>query len=149
LTNQDALLTIVSYPPKAAYLGYISYVFTSQISNYAGITPPTPPTPSPDSSRYEIFGSIGNDVNDVIVQNQLGVPPWNNSIVVYITTSNEKLANALIERAKKRGIDPKSIFIEPIGSNVITGNGPNADDMVTLMRYAIPRSIPLSTAWTD
>ena len=44
LADQEALVTIVSYPPKAAYLGYVSYVFTSKISNYAGITPPTPPT---------------------------------------------------------------------------------------------------------
>jgi hypothetical protein len=149
LSNHDALVTIVSYPPKAAYLGYISYVFTSLISNYAGITPPTPPTKSPDPHRYDIFGSIGNDVNDVVVQTQLGVPPWSNAIVAYITTSNQTLANALIDRAKQHGIDAKSIFVEPIGSNVITGNGREADDMVTLMRYAIPRFAPLSTAWTD
>jgi hypothetical protein len=149
LSDHDALVTIVSYPPKAAYLGYISYVFTSLISNYARITPPAPPTKSPDPNRYDIFGSIGNDVNDVVVQNQLGVSPWNNAIVAYITTSNENLANALTDRAKQHGIDPKSIFIEPIGSNVITGNGREADDMVTLMRYAIPRFVPLSTAWTD
>ena len=76
----------------------------------------------------------------MIVQNQLGVSPWNNAIVVYITTSNANLATALIKRAKQHGINPKSIFIEPMGSNVITGNGPEADDMVTLMRYAIPES---------
>ena len=58
-------------------------------------------------------------------------------------------SSALIESAKKHGIDPKSIFIEPIGSNVITGDGSEADDMVTLMRYAIPRFPPLSTVWTD
>jgi hypothetical protein len=43
----------------------------------------------------------------VIVQNQLGVSPWNNAIVVYITTSNANLAAALVERAKQHGIDPK------------------------------------------
>ena len=149
LSDREALVTIVSYPPKAAYLGYISYAFTSETSNYAGITPPTPPTLSPDTSRYEIFGSIGNDVNDVIVQNQLGVPPWSNAIVAYITTSNKTLAEALVERAKRHGIDPKTIFIEPIGSNVITGDGPEADDMVTLMRYAIPRFPASSKVWTS
>jgi hypothetical protein len=72
LTDQDALVAIVSYPPKAAYLGYVSYVFTGDSSEYAGITPPpTTRTPSPDPNRYDIFGSIGNDVNDVVVQNQL------------------------------------------------------------------------------
>jgi hypothetical protein len=40
LTDQDALVTIVSYPPKAAYLGYISYAFTAGSSEYVGITPP-------------------------------------------------------------------------------------------------------------
>jgi hypothetical protein len=149
LTDQEALVTIVSYPPKAAYLGYVSYVFTSETGNYVGITPPTPPTPSPDTSRYEIFGSIGNDVNDVIVQQQLGVAPWSNAVIAYITTSNKTLALALVERAKKHGISPRSIFIEPIGSNVITGNGPEADDMVTLMRYAIPRFPAPSQVWTS
>ena len=147
LTDQDALVTIVSYPPQAAYLGYVSYVFTSLKRNYQDITPPTAPTLSPSPYRYDIFGSIGNDVNDVIVQSQLGVAPWNKAIVVYITTSNATLATALIERAKKYGINPKSIFVEPIGSNVITGNGPKADDMVTLMRYAIPRFSIISDAW--
>jgi len=149
LSDDEALVTIVSYPPQAAYLGYISYVFTSRLINYVGITPPLPRTRSPDRKRYEIFGSIGNDVNNVVVQNQLGVAPWNQAIVAYITTSNETLANALMERAKQHGIDPKSIFVEPIGSNVITGNGREADDMVTLMRYAIPRFPLLSRVWTD
>jgi hypothetical protein len=147
LTDQDALVAIVSYPPKAAYLGYVSYVFTGDSSEYVGITPPTMRTVSPDPNRYEIFGSIGNDVNDVVVQNQLGASPWNNAIVVYITTSNATLAAALVERAIQHGIDPKSIFVEPIGSNVITGNGPEADDMVTLMRYAIPRFPAISNKW--
>ena len=77
----------------------------------------------------------------------MGVSPWNNAIVVYITTSNANLAAALVERAKQHGIDPKSIFIEPIGSNVITGNGPEADDMVRLMRYAIAKSATASNKW--
>jgi hypothetical protein len=149
LSDQDALVTIVSYPPRAAYLGYISYVFTGEASNYAGVTPPRPPTVSPDPDRYEIFGSIGNDVNDVVVQNQLGASPWNNAIVAYITTSNKNLAATLVGSAKEQGIDPKSIFIEPVGSNVITGNGPDADDMITLMRYAVPESTTASSNWVS
>ena len=98
-----------SYPPKAAYLGYISYVFTSQVNNYAGITPPTPPTPSPDSSRYEIFGSIGNDVNDVIVKN-VGRSPKLDLIVSRLELSHtlknptgkeRRLAKALAKIADK------------------------------------------------
>ena len=159
LSDQDALVTIVSYPPKAAYCGYITYLFTRESSNYAGITPPQPlpilrllgladRIKSPDRNRYAIFGSIGNDVNNVIVQNQLGVSPWSNVIVVYVTTSNQILAAALKQSAQDHGIDPKSIFIEPIGSNVITGDGVEADDMWTVMRYAIPESDRAAENWT-
>jgi len=158
LSDQAALVTIVSYPPKAAYFGYISYVFTGESSRYSGITLPTPlpvlqalglaeRNRSPDPNRYAIFGSIGNDVNNVVVQNQLGISPWSNVIVVYITTSNQNLAAALQESAQKHGIDPKSIFIEPIGSNVTTGNDAGADDMWTVMRYAVPESSSDAENW--
>jgi hypothetical protein len=149
LSDQDALVTIVSYPPKAAYFGYVTYAFTRESSDYVGITPPPQPprTVSPDPNRYEIFGSIGNGVNNVIVQNQLGVSPWSNAIVAYITTSNTNLSAVLIERAQRHGIDPKSIFIEPVGSNMITGNGSAADDMITLMRYAVPESTTAAENW--
>jgi len=158
LSDQDALVTIVSYPPKAAYFGYISYVFTGEASRYAGIALPTPlpildalglakRIQSPDPDRYSIFGSIGNDVNNVVVQNQLGVSPWSNVIVVYITTSNQNLAAALKESAQARGIDPKSIFIEPVGSNVTTGDGAEADDLFTVMRYAIAESSSDAANW--
>ncbi len=62
LSDQEALVTIVSYPPKAAYLGYQSYVFSSETRNY----PTTDPLQilSPDPSRFELFASIGNDVNN-------------------------------------------------------------------------------------
>ena len=149
LGNNDALVTIISYPPKAAYFGYQSYVFTREISAYAGITPPRPPTVSPDPSRYEIFGSIGDDVNSVIVQNQSGSAPWGGTVVMYITTPNQNLANALMANARRHGINPNSIFVEPVGSNVITGNDARADDLVTLMRYAVPESTAAASDWQN
>jgi hypothetical protein len=149
LGNNDALVTIISYPPKAAYLGYQSYVFTREISAYAGITPPRPPTVSPDPSRYEIFGSIGNDVNSVIVQNQIGSAPWGGTVVMYITTPNQNLAHALIANARRHGINPNSIFVEPVGSNVLTGNDASADDLATLIRYAVPESTSAAAEWQN
>lgn len=148
LSDHDALVTLVSYPPKAAYFGYQSYVFSSETSNYTGITPPRERVLSPDPNRYELFGSLGNDINNAIVQNQYGTP-WNSDVVMYITTSNQNLANALIAEAKSAGISANAIFVEPVGSNVITGNGETADDMVTLFRYAVPQSTDDATAWKN
>lgn len=146
LSDQDALMTIVSYPPTAAYLGYQSYVFTSQTSNYVDVTPPSSRTVSPNPSRYEIAGSLGNDLNNTIVQNSIG-SPWYGNVVMYITTANQYMAQGLLARAKAAGINPSNIFIEPIGSNVITGNGEAADDMVTLIRYAIPENTTDGNNW--
>ncbi len=149
LSDNDALVTIISYPPEAAYLGYQSYVFTRETSFYADVTPPRTRTVSPDPSRYEIFGSIGNDVNSILVQNQYGSSPWGGTVIMYITTSNQNLANNLIANAKSQGIHPNSIFVEPVGSNVMTGNGASADDLITLMRYAVPESASEASTWQN
>jgi len=144
LTDQDALITLVSYPPKAAYFGYQTYVFTSETNNYSVSDPLQ--VPSPDMSRFEIFGSVGNDINDVIVQNQYGVP-WGGRPVMFITTSNQDVANDVVKKAVRNGIGADSIFVEPLGSNVIVGSGSPADDLVTLMRYAIPENSSDGNDW--
>lgn len=149
LSDNDALVTIISYPPKAAYLGYQSYVFTRETSYYADITPPRTRVVSPNPDRYELFGSLGNDVNSIIVQDQHGQAPWGGHVIVYVTTSNETLADALIASARARGLNPDSIFVEPVGANVITGTGADADDMITLMRYAVPESPSAATDWQN
>jgi hypothetical protein len=144
LGDQDALITLVSFPPKAAYLGYQSYVFTSETSNYPNPDPLQ--VLSPDPERYEIFGSIGNDINDVVVQNQYGTP-WGGRPVMFITTSNQQVADDLVAKATAKGIDPRSVFIEPAGSNAIYGNGSNADDLVTLIRYALSKNSSAGSNW--
>ena len=144
LSNNDALITIVSYPPVAAYFGYQSYVFTSETSNYTNITPPLLRVVSPDPNRYDIFGSIGNDINNVIVQNQAGTVWGGSQVIMYITTSNQNLAEAIIAASH---LTTQAIFVEPMGSNVITGNGSEADDLMTLMRYAVPQSSSDLSNW--
>ena len=146
LANNDALVTILRLPPKAAYLGYQSYVFTSEISNYP--TTVTGHVVSPDPSRYEIFGSMGNNINNVVVARQLG-KVWNNQAIVYITTANRKLGSALVANAKAHGFDSNRIYVEPVGANVETGSAAAANDLVTLIRYALPKNVKASAAWTS
>ena len=144
LGDEDALVTLVSYPPKGAYFGYQSYVFTSETSNY--VEPDPLQVLSPDPSRFEIFGSVGNDVNNTIVQQQYGVP-WGGRVVMYITTSNQEIATELVADAQAKGIAADSLIIEPVGSNVNAGNGSEADDLVTLIRYAIPENSSSGGKW--
>jgi hypothetical protein len=68
---------------------------------------------------------------------------------MYITTPNQHLAHALMANARRHGINPNSIFVEPIGSNVLTGNDASADDLFTLMRYAVPESPTAAAEWQN
>jgi hypothetical protein len=144
LDDQDALITVVKYPPKGAYFGYQSYVFTSETSNYPQSYPLQ--VVSPDIDRYEIFGSVGNDINNIIVQNQAG-SPWNGEVITYVTTSNQLLADQITSNLVGKGINQNTIMVEKLGSNVRTGRGKEADDLVTLMRYALPQDEKSAEDW--
>ena len=145
LSNTDALVTVVKFPPKAAYFGYQSYVFTTLKSNY-NTNIPKLRLPSPNETRWEIFGSIGNDVNNIIVENQMG-DPWHGSIVMYITTVNSTLANSIKQDAISQGIPGNSIFVEAIGDNVKNGTDSSSDDLITLIRYAVPKDADQGQEW--
>jgi hypothetical protein len=150
LSDDDALITVVSYPSTAAYFGYQSYVFTSEISNYPVSLPlqVVAPHGADPASRYELFASVGNDINNVVVQNQFQ-SPWNGQVVVYVTTSNQTLANALVQQLSANGVNAKAILIERLGANVRTGNVQTADDLVTLIRYAEPQDQNAANNWLN
>jgi hypothetical protein len=144
LGEADALVTIVSPPPKAAYFGYQSYAFSRVSSAYPGSQEPH--TISPDPDRYELFASLGNDVNDVIVDDKAG-EFWDGAPVVYITTANRTLGRNLVQRARRRGLPSERMFVEPVGANADIGTGEAADDFVTLIRYALPKDARVGKAW--
>lgn len=150
LSDTDALITVVQYPSTAAYFGYQTYVFTSAMSNYTTMSPlqVVAPHGSNSASRYELFASIGNDVNNVVVQNQFQ-SPWNGQVVVYITTSNQVLADDLVQQLSANGVNAKAIMVEKVGANVRTGNGVAADDLVSLIRYAEPQDPSTANAWLN
>jgi hypothetical protein len=144
LSDNDALITVVNYPSTGAYFGYQSYVFTSLTSNYTQSYPLQ--VLSPDPSRFETFGSVGNNLNNIVVQNQ-GGSPWNGKIITYITSSNELLANDIVSKLMAKGVNPNSVMIEKLGPNVITGNTQAADDLITLIKYALPQNQNSANAW--
>jgi hypothetical protein len=150
LSDNEALITVVQYPSTAAYFGYQTYVFTSAMSNYSTTDPlqVVAPHGSNPASRYELFASIGNDVNNVVVQNQFQ-NPWNGQVVMYVTTSNQVLANDLVQQLSANGVNAKAIMVEKVGANVRTGNGVAADDLVSLIRYAEPQNQSTANAWLN
>ncbi len=143
--ESEAIVTLVNMPPPAAYFGFQTYLFTREASQYPNDG--TTRTPSPDPTRYEIFGSVGSTVNNVMIARQLGASPWNAGTIAFITTSNRTLAETLKASAAAAGLDPKRIFVETVGRNVQVGSGATADDLLTLIRYAVGENAAAHDAW--
>ncbi|WP_345973968.1 hypothetical protein [Sulfurimonas sp. HSL3-7] len=144
LGENDALVTIVNLPPKAAYMGYQTYLFSRDVSYYAALT--SDPKTTPDPYRAEIFGSLGNDINNVVVQNGANIA-WSGNAVVYITTPNQALADVLVADAASAGLQSQVIFTEPVGDITILGEDSNADEFITLIRYALPEDDTAADRW--
>jgi hypothetical protein len=145
LGETDAVVTVVRQPGRAAYMGYQSYVFTRDKNDYPAESK-IPRTYAPGETRYEIFGSLGNAINDVIVGGRLG-SAWDAGDVAYVTTANPALAKALIKAAQSAGFDPQRIFVEKAGDNVKTGSGAGADELIALIRYALPENDKENQVW--
>ena len=147
LGDNEALVVLVDMPPRAAYLGYQSYDYTRDIGNYPSGTSNL--GTAPDSSRVITFGSLGNATNNVVIQRQSGVD-WGGGVVGMITTSNQTLDSALRAVFKNSTtMNSNLLFSEPIGNNVTTGIGKKADELFTLMRYALPENLDAGNAWAN
>jgi hypothetical protein len=144
LANTDALVTVVKLPPTAAYLGYQSYVFTRELAQYPWKWF-VASNRSPDPERVNIIGSVGNDINNAVIAAQLG-SVWDAGQVVYITTANQALAQALEASAAAAG-NASRVFVEPLGSSVNPGLDSGADDLETVIRYAVPEDSSSGSTW--
>jgi len=148
LTDQQAMITVLTYPPRSAYFGFLSYVFTRDKQYYKNIVSPELRDESPDSSRWELFASVGNSINNTVVEKQLLDSPWGKQFVL-ITTSNPNLADKLISLAVADGVSRYRIFVEQLGENVQTGDTRNGDDLLSLIRYAVPENPADQIDWTN
>jgi len=136
LGDNEAMVVMMNLPPRAAYLGYQGYTFTRVSSVFPSIS--SSAIYSPDPSRIDTFGSHGNAVNNVVIDDQSGLS-WSEGVVGMITTSNSNLDSALRTAfASSTKLSTQLLFSEPIGGDVITGLSQPADELYTLLRYALP-----------
>lgn len=145
LRETDAVLTVLTLPPQAAYLGYQSYLFTREAGAYAP-DGATRHAVSPDPARYEILGSLGDAINNRVMAGVLG-QVWGAGTVVIVTTADKTLADALAADAAAHGLDKSHIFVEPVGPDIRTGAGADADELISLIRYLYPADAPAGGAW--
>ena len=147
LDNTQAMVTVVKMPSRAAYFSHLSYVFTRDKEHYIDQhIDPKIRVQSPDSSRWEIFGSTSNGINNNVMSNQLLTYPWNKQVII-ITTGNPEVAANLIDKMVNTGIDRHHIFVEELQDNVLLGTDESSDDLLTLYRFALPEHAKEGKVW--
>ncbi len=111
----------------------------------------TMPPSHPKSGRVWSFSSLGDILNNVVMQRQSGYPFGKNRY--FIVTPSATTDRAVRRALHARGVPDGYIFTEQIPSRDSHGAiGPlgmrkNAIDFTTSLRYAVPVSADAASAW--
>ena len=158
LDRREAVLIVGLLPPPARYFGLQTYVFTHE----ATVNPADPIfqqtladpvmhgilfSQAPDPSRITTFASIGNSINNVVIERQSG-SAFNQQRSFVISTDAgmaREMTNALVNAR----INTRSqVFSEPVSPQVARiGLGGGADDFMTVIRYAQPEDKAAGDRW--
>ena len=157
LDEKEALVVLAEMPPPAKYFGILTNVFSRQ----AAFNPNDPIIPrvaadpllqsilfgvSPDPSRRMLVSSIGNTTNDVVIQRKSG-EVWGKQRY-FVITSDADLAEAMTEALGRAGVPPSDVFTEPVSPDLVhLGLDREADDLITLIRYAMPDDDAAADQW--
>lgn len=155
---KEAIVVFGRMPPPAAYFGLQTYLFTREGSfatdsnTYKWIAEKYPNTldtfftyvPNTNEQRIQMFASVGNSSNNVIVKEQTGSAF--NQERFFISTPDQLMAEAVQSALAAASIDPRHVFTEPIPSTHDDGSdggmkiglGAPADEFLFVMRYAMP-----------
>lgn len=155
LDPREAIVIIGLMPPPAAYFGLQTYLFTREgtfnttSSTYQYIATNFPAllgtffTQVPmNMNRIQPFASLSNSNNDIVVQQQSGAAFDQKRY--FIITPDQFMDTAVRTSLNKIAVESSNIFTEPIPSvpdnlsAVKTGLDEHADELIWVMRYAMP-----------
>jgi hypothetical protein len=189
LDPKEAIIIFGKMPPPARYLGLQTWIWTTgwvsddspwdigaynyfkniagELIQYLFATFPvsdTIPDPSEkDQYRVQSFSSINNNINNVVMEDQSGEPPWN-EIRYFVITPDQRMDEVVRDVLESLGVDGKEVFTEGIPStfqgNVFVddsieqdpfvgplGLGKEAVDFWTAFRYAMPDNELAAKVW--
>ncbi len=176
LDPHEALVILAQMPPPASYFGLKTYLFTrsgalcNQSTQYNFVQQYIPallptffslvPNEPASATRVQIIADLSNSPNNVIIANQSG-SVWN-QFRYFVITPNPAMDSAIRDAFAKIGISANNIFTEKIPANFPTepnppacpdaaalrfGLGRQADDFVTVVRYAMPVDDGAADGW--
>ncbi len=163
----EALVILAQMPPPAKYFGMQTYVFSRDgvlhtdstqydyiASHFSNLIPtffnlvPHEPTSAP---RVQLFADLTDSTNNVVITNQ-SASVWD-QLRYFIITPNPAMDTAIRSALEKIGIADHEIFTEklprhlgpealpppdPDDAALRFGLGQQADDFITVIRYAMP-----------
>lgn len=155
--EREALLVVGLLPPPARYFGMQTYLFTREGALnqedpiFRSVTDPTwrkiifgaPPNPS----RVFTFASLGKTNNNVSIERQSGAAFGQERS--FIITPDARMAREMTDVLLQTGVaDRKDVFTEPVSPEIARiGLGREADDFLTLIRYAEPENKEAAEQW--
>ena len=150
LDPREAIVIFGKLPPPAAYFGLQTYLLSRPgvlnttsvqyqfVKAYIPALLQTFFTPLPKhAERLQSWSDLSNSINNVVIENGSG-GVWNK--LRYFITTPDKTMNLVVRQALSRlDIPEKYVFTEPIPSDMSIGLGEEADDFLTILRYAMPK----------
>jgi hypothetical protein len=160
LDEREALVVVAEMPPPARYFGIQTNVFTRLATLneadpiYRQVQDPLLRdilfATSPDPARRMLFSSIGNSINNVVIEEQTGQPWQAGQQRYFVITPDESLAEEITEALRRAGVEANHVFTEPVAPALVKlGLGAGADDLITAVRYALPDDEVLGQQWRE
>jgi hypothetical protein len=150
LDPREAIVIFGRLPPKAAYLGIQTYLYTREgaydessgpytffANRFPGMLRSFFTTVPKNPKRIQPFASLSNSNNSVVIERQSGAAFDQERFLVI--TPDQFMDGAIREALNKISVGEANIFTEPIPSTARTGLDEQADEFVTFIRYAEPQ----------
>jgi len=157
--KREAVLVFGLLPPPGKYFGLQTYVFTraAKINTSDPVYQNTLADPvlhrilfsalPKNPSRLTMFASIGNSNNNVVIERQSGAAfnQQRSFVISPDAAMAREMTDALVHA---RVSDPSQVFTEPVSPELArVGLGAEADDFITIIRYAQPEDEQAGAQW--
>jgi hypothetical protein len=157
LAETEALVILAELPPRGSYLGLQTYLFTRQAEiptsdeiflsvsqDLREILFATAPNPA----RLITWATIGDSNNNVVIENQTGIPWESNQQRFFIVTPDQASARDVAEALMAAGVDENQIFVEKVAADLVNlGLDPAADEFQIFLRYVQVPNTEEADAW--
>lgn len=159
LDEREAIVILGLLPPPGRYFGIQPYIFSREGTMnlddqiYRTLTDSFMKSvlfmSSPNPSRPLVFSSVGDSINNVVIEKQSGAAFDQQRS--FIITSDATLGSTLSDALLRAGVPNKNeIFTLPVPPSFARlGLGSAADDFITLIRYALPNDEVAGEQWRN